>query len=394
MHTEQDTFTNPRGIVVRLLNGTLKGCEYHLSAGKTLFITTDESGLCDMPLTSFPEDSIFVPAEGDGGNFEIVVPNDPGEAVVLRELRDTGTREITLECLRPYQTGSLLLAVRREDQTWPDDLLARRDDDAAAPSPVVRTRRRGGLIVAAVGVATIAAVLMFVQTKPDNGRKAIAALAGQLANEPDKYQVLSGRDGHIHVLARNDRDAAWGRQSLVRLPSARQATVASYREERQRIARWLGEHYPFVRLHQLILDSPEQPRVVMSRQRVRFDEPEQRRLREDLLRLMPYAADLHFEEMDDSAVAAQAEQGIKKLAVPYRRLDNADSVTFVITGALDDGERQRIKHFIEEYDYRWNGGYVEFAMEMKDDWLKGKSLKYGQHGYVKIAPGHWYFPKP
>lgn len=394
MQTEHNDSISFKSIVVRLLNGTLKGCEYHLSAGKTLFIAADEMELSHEPLPSFPEDSVLIPADGDGVNFEIVVPDSTGQGVLLRELRDNAARERMLESQRPYRVGDLVLAIRCEDENWSEEILEYQADAAVNPPPVRKTWRKKGIIAAIVCTAVIASVLAIFQTNRDIRQREIVALAGRLTNEPEKFRILSGRDGQIYVLANDDRDAAWGRQSLVRLKPDQQVNIASYQEEIQRIERWIGNNYPFLKLHQFKLDQPTLPSLLMSRQRTQLTGQQKQGLREDLLKVVPYASDIQFDDIDDRAVAEDAEAGIKKLAVPYTRQDNADSVTFIITGSLNDGERQRVRHFIENYDNRWNGGYVEFALELQDDWLKGKSFKYGQHGYVKVSPGHWYFPKP
>ena len=86
--------------------------------------------------------------------------------------------------------------------------------------------------------------------------------------------------------------------------------------------------------------------------------------------------------------------GLARQALPFRRHNHPDSVTFVIEGSLDDGELQRARQFVDGYYRQWGSRYVQFATELKDDWLKGKSFKYGNQGYVKMETGHWYFPKP
>ena len=48
---------------------------------------------------------------------------------------------------------------------------------------------------------------------------------------------------------------------------------------------------------------------------------------------------------------------------------------------------------VEPY-LQWGDRYVHFAIELKDDWMKGKSFQYGADGYIKMTPSSWYFPKP
>ncbi len=395
MHTEQDSLDSPQDVVVvRLLNGILKGCEYHLSSGKTLFIAADRNALDAAALPSFPENSVLILVEGEGVNFEIITAPATGETAILRILDDIETREVVLETNRAFPVGSLMLAIRKKNENWSEDILGFQAEKTPEPVPLRKSHRTRWVIAAAVCAAMVALFLLLFLGRWDDRQREITALAHQLSEDPEKYRILPGRDGTLYVLAADERDASWGRQSLVRVKPPQPVNIASYHEETQRVERWLGLNYPFLKLHQFKLDRPGHPVLLISRQRNVLEGAENNTLHEELMKQLPYAQDIQFEYIDDQAVATEAEEGIKKLAVPYTRIDNADSVTFVITGALNDGERQRVRTFVEEYDRRWNGRYVQFAVELKDDWLKGRSFKYGHHGYIKMTPGHWYFPKP
>ncbi|WP_213990335.1 PrgH/EprH family type III secretion apparatus protein [Sodalis sp. dw_96] len=395
MYTEQDRLVNPHDVIaVRLLNGILKGCEYHLSAGKTLFIAAGGDELDSGSLPSFPEDSVLLLVEGERVNFEIITAPATGEVAILRVLDNSEARDLIMETNRAYTVGSLMLAIRKGNENWSEEILNFQAEKTPEPVPLRGANRTRWIIAAVASTAIIAFFLVVFLGKWDVQQREITALTDQLSNEPEKYRILPGRDGTMYVLATDERDASWGRQSMARGKSSQSVNVASYQEEAQRIERWLGMNYPFLKLHQFSLEQPGQPVLLISRQRNSLEESEKSVLHEELMKQLPYAQDVQLGNIDDRAVATAAEEGIKKLAVPYTRIDNADSVTFVITGALNDGERQRVRSFVEEYERRWNGHYVQFAVELKDDWLKGKSFKYGHLGYVKMTPGHWYFPKP
>ncbi|MDI8799794.1 hypothetical protein MJM59_28450, partial [Salmonella enterica subsp. enterica serovar Montevideo] len=42
----------------------------------------------------------------------------------------------------------------------------------------------------------------------------------------------------------------------------------------------------------------------------------------------------------------------------------------------DDVEILRARQFVDSYYRTWGGRYVQFAIELKDDWLKGRSFQY------------------
>lgn len=395
MQIEQSHRVSPPGlIIVRLLNGILKGCEYRLAEGKTLFISADEDVLDAHALPSFPEDSILIPTEGDGVNFEIVVPAAADEPVILRDMGTTAGHEGVIAANVPVTVGPLIFALRNVDEDWSAEILAFQSGQVETPIPVRAVKRKLWRIVAAVAIAVAISSVLLLMTRGDFQKREIVALSNLLSGEPGKFTILSGRGGALYALTSDERDAAWGRQSLVRSKPAQPVVIATLNEETQRVDRWLRQKHPSLRMLQFRLAQPAEPVMVLSRQRSKLSESAMLTLQKELLEQIPYAQQVRFEYLDDSVVANDAEQGVKKLAVHYTRQDNADSVTFIITGALDDGERQRIRLFIEDFLQRWNGHYIQFAVELKDDWLKGKSFKYGPQGYIKMTPGHWYFQQP
>lgn len=82
------------GLVLRLLNGSLKGCEYYLSAPITLFVAGGEEQTDrrhEPP--SLPPETIFIPHHQGGVNFEIVIDTAAPPKSALRVLKDDGISE-------------------------------------------------------------------------------------------------------------------------------------------------------------------------------------------------------------------------------------------------------------------------------------------------------------
>jgi len=122
--------------------------------------------------------------------------------------------------------------------------------------------------------------------------------------------------------------------------------------------------------------------------------PLQRELETLLKNATPYAKAFVVRSADDRDLTRRAEQGLARLAVPYERQDKDASVTFTVQGSLQDTELSAVRDFVNEFYQLWGDRYVHFAVELKDDWLKGKSFQYGPKGYIKMTPSSWYFPKP
>jgi len=89
----------------------------------------------------------------------------------------------------------------------------------------------------------------------------------------------------------------------------------------------------------------------------------------------------------------QAKAGLERLGVAYERSGSSDSVNYAIQGNLTDIDLTRLHAFTSGFYRDFGMRYVIFSVVLKDDVLKGKSFKYGDSGYVKMAPQHWFFPQ-
>ena len=109
--------------------------------------------------------------------------------------------------------------------------------------------------------------------------------------------------------------------------------------------------------------------------------------------MLPYATQVRIVPLTDTAVARDAQRGLDRLGISYKRIDKAASVTFEVQSILDDSELQKLRSYVDAFYQRWGNRYVHFAVDLKEDWLKGKSFGYGTDSYVKLTNSHWYFSR-
>ncbi|MBY0444996.1 MAG: PrgH/EprH family type III secretion apparatus protein, partial [Burkholderiales bacterium] len=291
--------------------------------------------------------------------------------------------------------GALAIAIRRAEDTWSKDVtsyLQVTPTSSKDKIPLVKQRGFRHLLIAMAAALLGGTALFFYPW--DVTQRQIVSLSDVLGDKTSKYQILSGRDHQLYVIANNERDTSWARQAIVRSDFSKQAQAISQQDEARRIRAWLAENEPSLNYHRLILDKPLKPRLVLSQERNELSPEALRALSSKLKIEFPYANSVDIASASDQSIAQQAQDGLERLATPFTRINNPDSVTFVIQGALADSELQSIRTFVDDYYQQWDGRYVQFAIELKDDWLKGKSFKYGHQGYVKMTTQHWYFPKP
>ncbi|KVT58151.1 type III secretion system protein PrgH [Burkholderia ubonensis] len=342
-------------------------------------------------LPVLPDDTLYVPLEEGGVNFELLI-DEPGlERVVLRELSDGASDERPAAFNLPLCVGALALALRPEHLPWSPEVLSY---PGGAPTAAPIPARRYPWI--AITLTSLALILLagggyWLWSSPQRQASELNTLLGR---DRQRFQILPGRDDVFYVAAANERDSSWARQVIARGDYNRPAQVINPPQENERVARWLADHYPNLAYYRLQLDNMRRPQLWVSRQRAAMNDSARQRLARGLTAIMPYVEGVDIIGMDDATAAHQAEAGLERQALPYTRSDHADGVTFVIQGALDDSELLRARRFVDDYYRQWGGRYVQFAIELKDDWLRGRSFRYGDQGYVKMSPGHWYFPKP
>jgi type III secretion system PrgH/EprH family protein len=377
--------------VLRICSGPLQGCEFLLRRRRTLFVVGAEAEFCspDRPVT-IPEDAIYIPLGAGGSNFEVLLEDNGRSGCFVRVLGD----EESVERPLPFQSlecvGGVHIAVRLQEEPWREgvigNLLSTAQPESFQAAGTWRQR-----LVAGSGIALLVGLTMvaWYASSPNPVSNVEALIAGGNARMP----VVYGRDRTVYVFAGSEREANWGRQVLVRNGYAATQVMTVY-DERGRLENLLARLAPEVTYHQLDLSDPTVPRLLVSQQRNVLSTDSQRQLEKALTAAAPYAQEVQIIHRDDDELVHQAEEGLKRLALPFTRIKENNSVTFMIEGSLQDAELKALSNYVVEFTQKWGGHYVHFAIELKDDWLKGKSFQYGPQGYVKMTPSSWYFPKP
>ncbi|WP_335944893.1 PrgH/EprH family type III secretion apparatus protein [Pseudomonas sp. G166] len=374
--------------VLRILNGPLQGCEFALGQGTTLFVVGAVDVLGDGALSaSVPADAIFVPLEQGGCNFEVLADQAALDGLPLRLLGDpVEVRHCAFQAR--VQVGGLHIALRPEDQSWaPEvfDLSHGVPSDAAVFMPWRGPWTRwiaGGL--ALVALITVIGLWSMPGPRPETDIRAM--ITGASA----QVQVLRGRDHSVYVLVSSERDAGWSRQVLTR-HNTLNGQVLMIDQERRRLEQVLVDHDPQLAWHFLDLKDPSVPRLLLSAQRNLLTPDKQAQLLDTLLAAAPYARDVVVQMQDDRLLADLAQGGLQRLSLAFSRFEHQGSVTFAVEGNLQDSELAAARQYVDSFYRQWGDRYVHFAVELKDDALKGKSFQTGPQGYVKTSPSSWLF---
>ena len=387
--------------VLRLLNGPLCGCEYHLRDGATLVVAGAANDLLGSPETQdgeqpasmpvFPEHTIVVPMEG-GRNFEVIIDDNARDGFRLRTL-DPEVEESVQDYQEICHVGTLAFAVRPPHEEWADGIV-----NALPTPPIEENDRRRRVIwfakilvgVIAVFALTASGLYLWNKFKSD---KRVADAASVIAGATEQYRVLNGRDGAIYIFAKNERDASWARQAMSRQGMIGSARISTLRFEEARINQLLQASFPSLAFHRLKLGDPEKPVLVLSQERGQISSQMRKSLTASLNDWMPYAQSIDIISWSDAMLDAQAKRGLDQIGVDYERVANAGSVTYTVQKGLSDIDLARLQEFTEGFYRDFGTRFIYFSVALKDDPFKGKSYKYGGPGYIKLTQHHWFFPQ-
>lgn len=395
---EERSFYKGKKIVVRLLNGILRGCEFTLLEGNTLFLSTDEKLIREQYKgTQMPDNTIFIPTKHADISFEIIVKQSDACEVFVREfLDDTPSTRAVFEN-KVITVGGLVFAWRNEQSEFLDEILCgdQLDNAVEQPSRVTYTIKKanGGWYKALAVIVFLSTISALSYGYLTGTQRQIDSVSTLLNFASDEYQIVYARDNWIYIFANDEKSADWATQTIIRNPLRRQVNVVNIRIEEERISRWVETYWPAMRFHQVRLNDPQNPIIRLSTERNKLIDKIQDDFVFAIKEKFPYIDTIKLDDLEDKVIRNIAEQGLKKMALSFRQIDNGDTITFVIHGVIEDGMLESIKNFVNQYYQQWGGRYIRFSVELETDWFKDNSFKFGEQSYIKLGTGHWYFPK-
>ncbi|MEJ2795733.1 PrgH/EprH family type III secretion apparatus protein [Iodobacter sp. LRB] len=390
----------------KALSGPLNGVEFSLGR-EAYCICVGAKGEEDAQLAAslaLTERTLFVLASAPQINFSLHLDEDlAGDAFNATVYHPAQHEKIQLKYNEIQAVGGLRFAIKRSDELWCDEVLqgngpqllvaeAAAQPSKLACSPTTGIRRLGWvwwglvlLILLLLGGGALAWNAQSSTPKVENIHKI-------LHGSSNAYTVSLGRDQTYTVFAQTERDALWARQALMRssLHTAWRVTTAV--DERRRLSPLLEREG--VMFFTLRFQAPLQPTILLSSTRMGNDASTQARVRSLLMQIMPYAEQVSMEWHSDAAVAEAAQDSLKRIGLEYRLQQGKKEIGLVSSVYAGDVRLAEFKRVTEAFYATWGDRYVHFNAELRDDWLKDKSFKYGQEGYVRMSPSHWLIGEP
>lgn len=392
MNNETDIQVDSSTVVVRLLNSVLRGCEFRLNEPTLFVFSADENVVLQQHSSILPDNVIYIPMAGENTNFELIPPADNRDSLLVRELSEPEVVEKTVPLQQVVEIGNLIFAVRHQHMCWDKAILDYQvAENKPRPNPLRKTRNLWPALLSTLLIVSAAGGGWYYLNQQQRQINEISALIGKGAGD---YVISVGRDNVNYVIVADKEAMNWTRQAFIKSPPSGKVKVINSSDEAERIASWLVQHRPAVKFHRVDFSQPRRPVLWLSQERSRLTPQEESALRAVLLEQLPWAKNIAFSGIGDHQIAADAENGLARIAQYFNKSSEKDSVTYLIRGEFNDAELEALRKFVTDFYQRWGNSYVNFAIELQDDPLKDKSFKYGDQGYIKLKPGHWFFAQP
>ncbi|MFQ6283755.1 PrgH/EprH family type III secretion apparatus protein [Yersinia enterocolitica] len=380
--------------VLRVLNGLLNGCEFVIVSERLLVVVGADSGANSLEtIAELPDDTLFIPQNENGTNFEILLNKEDENDVRLRELTEDEPKISSISLNSRVQVGNVIFAIGEQDKKWMPDVLGyviEKTIDESKQSATEKKRNRFYSILAVLIFIIVSSVTYWFYDSMDSHLRRLNKV---LVNTKKELILAHGRDNITYVFAENERKAIWANQVIERGDYTGSVRVIFPEKESERIYSWLSNYIPKVKYFRLQLNNTLTPRLLISKQRSNLTTEQIEEIRTQLMSIMPYAKSVEIVEINDTDLISQAEEELGALSLSYKRNQMNDYISYSIEGELNDSELIRLQYFVDGFYHQWGREFIRFNVSLEDNYLKDKSFSYGNYNYVKSGPGQWLFRK-
>jgi len=389
------------GYVFKVLSGAINGIEFTLGPHSYFMCVgdavADEGNLSQN--FQYAERTLYLPAIAPCHNFVVDLTenntDDEFEVIVTYPDRQETLRfAYNVVC----RVASVYFSLRSAEQQWSAEVISNTPSPSMI-SPVAEqasvTKRPhaspwGAILVGALCFFLLAGGItgwLSYEAQPDQSSNKLHQLVGDNGG----YSVQLGRDNTYYLFAKDEKQADWARQAVVRSRSKEVWKVLTPHEEEARLSHVLDRNN--IAFFTIRFTDPSAPTLVMSSTRNATDNKSLERISQMLLDVLPYAKKVNIDLRDDKYVMRIAQEGLNALGFGHQAIQSDSGVT--LSGDISDGDGHmaEVNRFVEQFYRTWGKRYVHFLAEFRDDTSKDKSFRYGDDGFITTDKSHWSFSK-
>lgn len=381
-------------ITLKVLFGTMYGCDLHLPEDNYFFIT--QTGVIEKNVNSatidiggdnsasFSYNTLYLPFEEEGPNFLLKLrDNDSGEYKVEIFYKNGGMKCYDLRNNMVFSNDGICFAVKRDDEEWSHDVinfLNKKNDDSFSIGKIKNLK-----YVAILAILLIVGGALFIYGfKPRENEPDVALLAGV----PPSVKVITNKVKHkTFILTQNVDDFNFMQGAF---SNKKENVIIIYLPALQK--KIIDELYtagnPVI---QIDFSLPQKP-VLYTSEKIAVGSVAS--IKNILLDKVPFADDIAFVECDKKEILAQARQGLERMNIFFQSINTPSGYALIVQEALNDHQLFALNKFIKEFHAQWGDKIINFSINLNEDFLEGKSYlePFSHGGYIFLSPHHWYIP--
>jgi len=391
---------------VRVLFGPMTGCDLNLT-GDDYFIVTnpgataiidDEAATVQSPAhaVSYTKNTLYIPNNEVSPNILLKLSDYTVEDDRLQfkiEIYDSEkTLNLTLSENEIFEYGSLRLALKRGDSHWSScvdnydfsALTVAKTDTAGAERRFLSYKVFILLILIPVVIGIITVGLYAKNLK--NSR--IEQVKEVLSNAPGNISYINNQDDSaIYIICSDRLLLEWVKTALLKIKDNDVATPLLVTDTLRTTLEALKKSgFP---VFQIDFSIPQQPTILVHRL---LNEQESARLKKLFLKTVPFAKETTISYVPAKKLLSEAQLGLDKLHIKYKLINTSIGYSLVVKDALNDTTLHSLVTFINNFYQKWGNYFINYSINLNEDWLRNKSYLDSKDGYLFINPHHWYFP--
>lgn len=387
----ENTDTHTQLFTLKIAFGAMAGCELLLDGMQCV-------------IDAAPNIQYSHQKETDGST-RIRLPCDEGKwqlHIAFPDINHQGYVELTDEqqhserCALQYQTlllaDTLGIMLKPLHEDWSFNALAATQYSAdQLHSPAVADnsdnkknwRRLAGCLALCL---IIGAGTLSYYANSQQQEKEMQTLGDLLTGSDTEMTIFYNQGGNV-VLVPNRRNAGWVTQRLVSQKYVQPVKVMTLAQMEDYVATQLtAQGFPVIKVD---LRDPQSPSIRLLTRTA--TEIQKKKMRQKVTEILPYVKHVNLSNHTLDDLVKKATDGVNSSGVLWT-LERKEKLAIIkIQGELTDRQLQMVERFYEVYRQQWGSRYVHFIISLRTDYLKGKSLKAGNNGYVLLNNNHWLF---
>lgn len=390
---------------VKILFGSLHGCEFHLPVGDYFFITDSDSKDLTSQLStkaepnnvqaSLNQNILYLPCNSPTPNFHLHIKqrhlasgDDDMFSIAINISEDDNPSIHELVENQIFNSGNIRLVIKKSTHEWNYTSL-----DLDTEHPLVSLTSQftiKNFIISTVTLLTLIVLSVFLLWRSNSSSEQhIQNIDNFLSDSPTPISILNSRDTDpaFYVLTSDYHEIEWLREAITKYTGEeRISPVFIPQVQKNTIEKLRNNGLPVLQLN---LDTVQHPEILIQRS---LTTNEQSKLKQIIAEQLPFVIDTKTKIVSPNSLIDIAKGELDKLHIFYKVIQSAHGSALIIHEELSDTQLYSLKNFIKDFYANWGNKSVTFSINLDEDWLNDKSYVNAAYSYVFLTPKHWYFP--